>query len=303
VFQILKRNPLAAAIAIIMHLAIILLMIFGLDWWEQPEPKKYNVDVVKARVVDAAKVDAEVKRLKQAEKTKKEQVDAVRRKEIKRLEELRKKRKKEEKHIADLKKKRKAQEKARVKRKAEEKKRKVAEEKKRKAAEVKKLKAAEEKKRKAAEVKKRKAAEEKKRKQAEAKKRKAAEEKKRKAKEAKKRKLAEQQKAEAEMRAAMEAERDATELDRYRALIQRSVTASWLRPRGIGDGLKCTLRIRMATGGNVIAAEVVESSGSGAFDRSARAAVLKADPLPVPTGRLFERFRDINFVFAPSGGN
>ncbi len=276
-FAILKRNPLAAAIAIIMHLAIILLMIFGLDWWEQPEPKKYKPEVVQARVVDAAKVDAEVKRLKQAEKSRQEKESAARSKEIKRLEELRQKRKKEEKRVADLKKKRQAQEKAEIKRKAEAKRK--------------------------AEVKKRKAAAAKKSKAAEAKKRKAAEAKKRKAAEAKKRKLAQQQKAEAEMRAAMEAERDASELDRYRGLIQQAVTASWLRPIGIGDGLKCTLRIRMAAGGNVIAAEVVQGSGSGAFDRSARAAVLKADPLPVPTGRMFERFRDINFVFAPSGGN
>ncbi len=292
-FQILKQNPLAAAIAIIMHLAIILLMIFGLDWWEQPELKKYKPDVVQARVVDAAKVDAEVKRLKQAEKNKQEKAVAARSKEIKRLEDLRKKSKKEEKRIADLKKKRKVQEKAEIKRKVEAKRK--AEAKKRKAAEVKKRKAVEAKKRKQAEAKKRKAAEEKKRKAAEAKKRKAAV--------AKKRKLAERKRAEAEMRAAMEAERNASELDRYRGLIQQAVTASWLRPIGIGDGLKCTLRIRMAAGGNVIAAEVVASSGSGAFDRSARAAVLKADPLPVPSGRLFERFRDINFEFAPSGGN
>ncbi len=294
-FQILKRNPLAAAIAIIMHLAIILLMIFGLDWWEQPEPKRYNPEVVQARAVDAAKVDAEVKRLKQAEKSKQEKAATARSKEIKRLEELRKKRKSEEKRIADLKKKRKTQEKAEAKRKIEAKKHKLAAEKKRKAAEVKKRKIAAEKKRKAAEAKKRKAAAEKKRKVAEAKKRKA--------EAAKKRKLVEQQRAEAEMRTAMEAERNATELERYQAMIQQAVTASWLRPIGIGGGLKCTLRIRMAVGGNVIAAEVVESSGSGAFDRSARAAVLKADPLPVPTGRLFERFSDINFVFAPSGGN
>ncbi|MCP3672289.1 MAG: cell envelope integrity protein TolA [Gammaproteobacteria bacterium] len=283
---ILKRNPLAAAIAVIMHLAIILLMVFGLDWWEQPELKKYKPEVVQARVVDAAKVDAEVKRLKQVEKNRQEKESAARNKEIKRLKELRQKRKKEERRVADLKKKRKVQEKAEQKRKADAKRKAVAE-KERKSAEAKK--------RKAAEAKKRKATEEKKRKALEAKKRKAAE--------AKKRKLAQQRKAEAEMRAAMEAEMDASELNRYRGLIQQAVTASWLRPIGIGDGLKCTLRIRMAAGGNVIAAEVVESSGSGAFDRSARAAVLKADPLPVPTGRMFERFRDINFEFAPSGGN
>ncbi len=277
-FSILKRNPLAAAIAILMHIAIILLMVFGLDWLEKPQPKKFKVDVVQARVVDAAKVDEEVKKLKQADKKKQENEEAARRKEIKRLEDLRKKRRLEEKRIADLKKKRKEQEKAEAKRKADAK-RKALEEQERKTAEEKKRKAAEEKKRKAAEAKKRKEDE------------------------AKKRKLAEQQKAEAEMRANMEAERDATEIELYQARIEQAVTASWLRPIGVGDGLKCVLKIRMAAGGNVIAAEVIKGSGNGAFDRSARAAVMKADPLPVPTGRLFERFREINFEFAPSGGN
>jgi colicin import membrane protein len=277
VFSILKRNPLAAAIAIAMHLAIILLMVFGLDWLEKPQAPKFKVDVVQARVVDAAKVDAEVKRLKQAEKDKKSRADAAKRKELKRLEDLRKKRRLEEKRIADLKKKRIAEEK---------KKRELAEENKRKEAEAKKRDAAEAK-----------------RKAAEEKKRKVAEEKKRKAQEAKKRKQEEQRKIEEQMRADMEAERDATEMELYQARITQAVTDSWLRPIGVGDGLKCTLRIRMATGGNVIAAEVIQSSGNGAFDRSARAAVLKADPLPVPSGRLFERFREMNFVFEPSGGN
>lgn len=268
-FSILKRNPLAAAIAIVMHLAIILLMIFGLDWLEKPQAQKFKVDVVQARVVDAAKIDAEVERLKQTEKTKQTQADAARNKELKRLEDLRNKRKLEEKRLADLKEKRLKQEKAEAKRKAEDKRQ--------------------------AEAKERKAAEEKKRKEAEAKKHRE--------EEAKKRKLEEQGKAEAQMRADMEAERDATEFERYQVLIRQAVTASWLRPIGVGNGLKCILRIRMAAGGNVIAAEVVESSGNGAFDRSARAAVLKADPLPVPSGGLFEKFRDINLEFAPSGGN
>ncbi len=276
-FQILKNNPLAAAIAIGMHLAIILLMIFGLDWWEKPEPKRFKANVVQATVIDASKVDAEIKKLKLADENKKQKKIS----EAKKLADLQKKRQLEEKRLANLKKKRKAE---------EAKKLKLEKERKRKEAEAKKRKAAEEKKRKAAEEKKRQAAAEKKRKAAEAKKRKAAEEKKRKQKE-----------LEAQMQADMEAERDATEIELYMAKIGQAVEMEWLRPMGVGDGLACTLRIRIAAGGSVIAAQVVQSSGSSAFDRSAEAAVRKADPLPVPSGRLFEKFRDINFVFAPSG--
>lgn len=272
-FSILKNNPLAAAIAIGMHLVIILLMIFGLDWWEKPEAKRFKANVVQATVIDAAKVDAEVKKLKLADENKKKKKIN----EAKKLDDLKKKRQQEEKKLADLKKKRKAEE-------------------------IKKLKLEKDRKRKEAEAKKRKAADEKKRKQvAEEKKQKAAAEKKRKAAEAKKRKLAEQRKREAQLRAEMEAERDATEIELYMAKIGQAVEMEWLRPMGVGDGLSCTVRIRMAAGGSVIAAQVVQSSGSSAFDRSAEAAVRKADPLPVPSGRLFEKFRDINFVFAPSG--
>lgn len=271
-FQILKNNPLAAAIAIGMHLAIILLMIFGLDWWEKPEPKRFKANVVQATVIDASKVDAEVKKLKLADENKKQKKIS----EAKKLADLQKKRQLEEKRLSDLKKKRKAEE-------------------------AKKLELEKERKRKEAEAKKRKAAEEKKRKAAEEKKQKAAAEKKRKAAEAKKRKEAEQRKREAQLRAEMEAERDATEMALYIDKIGYAVENEWTRPIGVGDGLSCTLRIRMAAGGSVIAAQVVQSSGSSAFDRSAEAAVRKADPLPVPSGRLFEKFRDINFVFAPSG--
>jgi colicin import membrane protein len=272
-FQILKNNPLAAAIAIGMHLVIILLMIFGLDWWEKPEAKRFKANVVQATVIDAAKVDAEVKKLKLADENKKKKKIN----EAKKLDDLKKKRQLEEKRLADLKKKRKAEE-------------------------AKKLKLEKERKLKEAEAKKRKAAEEQKRKKAaEEKKRKAAAEKKRKAEEAKKRKLAEQRKREAQLRAEMEAERDATELELYAARIQEAIEMEWLRPMGVGDGLSCTLRIRMAAGGSVIAAQVVRSSGSSAFDRSAEAAVRKADPLPVPSGRLFEKMRTIDLEFAPSG--
>jgi colicin import membrane protein len=60
--------------------------------------------------------------------------------------------------------------------------------------------------------------------------------------------------------------------------------------------------VRLAPGGNVIAVSILESSGNSAFDRSAEAAVYKAEPLPVPSGNLFERFRDVNFVFDPNEG-
>ena len=75
---------------------------------------------------------------------------------------------------------------------------------------------------------------------------------------------------------------------------------NWRRPPGT-DGLKCTVRVRLAATGSVLLVSVVESSGNVAFDRSVEAAVRKADPLPMPrSDRLLARFRDLTFIFDPS---
>ncbi len=273
-FQILKQNPVAAVFAVLMHLAIILFLLVGVDWLKKPEPTVGQVEVVQARVVDAAKVDAEVQRLKQAEAQQQARKVATQRQEEQRLAELKRKQEQEKKHIAELEKKR-----------ALEQERLAKAEQERQEAEAK-----------------HKAEEEKRRKAEEEKKRLAAEAKKRKAEEAKRQAAEEQKRREAELQAQMEAERNAGEVARYMGAIREKVTRTWLRPAGIGAGLKCLLRIRMAPGGAVLAATVLQSSGNEAFDRSAVAAVLKADPLPVPDGNLFDQFRDIRFDFHPEEG-
>ncbi len=323
--QILRRNPLAALAALLMHIAIILFLVVGVDWLEPPKQPKPVAQAVQARVVDGRQVAAEVERLRQADQLRQQRLQqeqqrlqALKRKqqaEEKRLRQVKQQRLQEEKKRKQAEQQRKAEEKKRQRlaqqRKAEEKKRKQAEAKKRaeqakrKKAEAAKRKKAEAAKRKKAEAAKRKA-EEKKRKQAEAKRK--AEEKKRKQAEAKrkaeekKRKAAEaaRKAREAELQAAMEAERNASEIQHFMVLTQQKIIRNWVRLEGMGDGLKATLNVRLAPGGNVIAVNVIKSSGNGAFDRSAVAAVYKADPLPVPDGKLFEQFRQINFVFDPN---
>ena len=63
-------------------------------------------------------------------------------------------------------------------------------------------------------------------------------------------------------------------------------------------GLKCKIRVTQIAGGEVVKAEVIQSSGNLAFDRSVEAAVFKASPLPRPKDpSLFDR--EIVFIFAP----
>ena len=297
-WELIQTNQKALGAAVGIHLLLLLVMFFGVNWTDDAKPLPAT-PVVQATVVDQAALDKEIKKLKAAEDKKRKQKEAAEKK--KKAEAKRKaaekKRKAEAKRKAAEKKK-----KAEAKRKAAEKKRKA--EAKRKAAEKKKKEAA--KKKRLAEEKKKKAAAEKKR-QAEEAKKKAAAEKKRKAEEtARKKAEAEKKKAEAaarqlELEAQYQAEQDLTEKQLIMAAIQQKVDRNWLRPPGTSQNLSCEVRVRLGANGSVLLVSIIKSSGDVGFDRSVESAVSKADPLPMPTSpRLVSQFRDIRFVFKPS---
>ncbi len=273
--QIIKRNPMAVVLAVTMHLLIITFMLVGVDWLEKPTQPKSNVEVVQARVVDQAKVAAEVERLKKDEKARKAKQEATLRKEEKRLANLKKRQQAEKARLAKLEKKRKAEEKAEAKRRTDAKK-KIDTEKKR-LADLEKKHKAEQKKAAAAKAKQ----------EAEAK-RKVEEEKKRKAREE-------------ELQASVEMERVEGLKNRYVPLIQQYVSRNWLQPTIDLRNLKCTIRARLIPGGDVVpnSVTVVKSSGNAIFDRSVVSAVYKASPLPVPSGSDFGYMRNITFIFDP----
>lgn len=64
--------------------------------------------------------------------------------------------------------------------------------------------------------------------------------------------------------------------------IAHRISTKWLRPPGVPPGLRVKLRIEISETGRVEQVEVAESSGNETFDTSARFAVLKASPLPLP---------------------
>ena len=105
------------------------------------------------------------------------------------------------------------------------------------------------------------------------------------------------------MKEAMVAEERKRVGDQYESLIQKQVSDNWARPIGAPKGLKCRVRARLGANGEVISANIIESSGNPAFDRSVEAAIYKASPLRVPDDRaVFEdRFREFNFFFNPGG--
>jgi len=308
--RLLRERPRPFVYAVLVHLMLLAVLIFSFDWTPSIRPTTASKPApVQAVVVDAAQLDAEVKRQKQLEEQKQREVQEK----LKRAEEQAKaaeeKRQQEDKRAAEMKRQREeqARKQAEEKRKAEVAARQKAEaEKQRKAAEAEKQRQEEAKRKAEAEKKrqdeaKRKAEAEKQR-QEEAK-RKAEAEKKRQEEAA--RKAAEQ---EMQARLAAEQERMATQrrsamqrmIDEYVLYIQEKVQRSWIRPPSSGSELSCTVEVRLIPSGEVIDAQIVRSSGNAAFDRSVEAAVFKASPLPVPPdAEVMEQFRSLRFEFKP----
>lgn len=89
-------------------------------------------------------------------------------------------------------------------------------------------------------------------------------------------------------------------VNKYQALIQQAISEHWIIPPGSNKKLYSMLLIRLAPGGRVIDVQVTRSSGDPALDSSARAAVMKASPLPVPSEPgEFEAFRQFNLKAKP----
>lgn len=89
-------------------------------------------------------------------------------------------------------------------------------------------------------------------------------------------------------------------VDKYRALIVQAISEHWLVPPQANKKLTSELMIRLDAGGMVLDVRVTKSSGDKALDSSARQAVLKAQPLPVPPkADEFEPFKQFVLKVKP----
>jgi colicin import membrane protein len=92
------------------------------------------------------------------------------------------------------------------------------------------------------------------------------------------------------------------EIDKYKALIIQSIAQYWIVPDNVGSGIYCKLAVRLGPGGEVLRVELIRESGNEVLDRSAKTAVLKASPLPVPEKTvLFDNFRELTLTVRPEG--
>ena len=95
----------------------------------------------------------------------------------------------------------------------------------------------------------------------------------------------------------------ATEASSWQAVIAQRIEQNWSRPQSARNGMRCEISINLVPNGHVVNASIIKGSGDAAFDRSALAAVEKAQPFPeakdIPP-EVFERyFRKFTLVFSP----
>ncbi|MBA3660875.1 MAG: cell envelope integrity protein TolA [Gammaproteobacteria bacterium] len=99
---------------------------------------------------------------------------------------------------------------------------------------------------------------------------------------------------------AKENKQSAGVVNKYKMLILQAISEKWLIPEGTNKKLSCELLIRLTKNGAVLEVKLVKSSGNPALDYSARAAVLKASPLPVPTREAdFSAFQEFALKVKP----
>lgn len=72
-------------------------------------------------------------------------------------------------------------------------------------------------------------------------------------------------------------------VNKYKALILQAIAENWIVPIQADKELSSELMIRLAPGGTVLDVQIIKTSGDPSLDSSARAAVIKSSPLPVPT--------------------
>lgn len=90
------------------------------------------------------------------------------------------------------------------------------------------------------------------------------------------------------------------EINKYKALILQAISEQWVVPTTADKKKSCEMMIHLAPGGKVLEVKITKTSGDVQLDSSARRAVFKAAPLPVPpTAEAFAPFRQFVLKVKP----
>jgi len=291
----IKTNPLALGASVLLHVLLLVIVSVSLNYSSHiTKPAGAKVKTMQAVVVDASQVDAEAKKLKQAEQRKQHQEAQRKKKAQSELNAARKKRQQEERRLAELKRKqakqKKQQQLAQKKLEQERKQKQQALEKLKKEQKLLEQKRQAEQQRLAAIEEKRKAEEAAQKKQQEA----AEAEARRKAEEAElQRRLAEEERQQAEQNSRLSKLRS-----QYILAIIHQVERNWLQPANTQKGWQCDVLVHQNLLGEVTDVKIIKCTGSDAFRASVDRAVRKASPLPPPADhKIFEK--KLQFTFRP----
>lgn len=115
-----------------------------------------------------------------------------------------------------------------------------------------------------------------------------------------KRIAAEEQKARDAL-AAQQAAAQARVVDEYKRRIIEKVRRFIVLPSNVSDNARVEFEVVVLPGGEVLGAKLKRSANSiPAYDSAVERAILKAQPLPLPTDpALMRQFRELNLVFRP----
>lgn len=89
-------------------------------------------------------------------------------------------------------------------------------------------------------------------------------------------------------------------IDQYKAKIIQAIASQWVVPADAKKEMSSQFLIHVAPGGVVLSVKLTRSSGNETLDRSARVAIFKASPLPVPSNpAIFDKFRELRLTVSP----
>ena len=89
-------------------------------------------------------------------------------------------------------------------------------------------------------------------------------------------------------------------LTQYKVQIIQAIQKQWVVPASVNKSLSCVFLIRLSPSGTILKVKTLQSSGDLVLDYSARVAIFKASPLPVPKDSIiFSKFRELRLTIRP----
>ncbi len=91
-------------------------------------------------------------------------------------------------------------------------------------------------------------------------------------------------------------------VDEYTAKIASKIRSNIVMPPNVAPDAKAEFTVTLLPGGSVMNARLTKSSGNAAYDNAVERAILKSDPLPLPSdASVFSHFRELKLSFRPDG--